>query len=194
MTIPTLTTARLSLRPFVAADAPTVRRLAGEREVSRTTLNIPHPYPEGAAEQWIASLAPAFVERTGAAWAIVHAGDLVGTVSLGINPQDLVAELGYWIGVPWWNRGIATEAADAVVHYGFAHLGLRRIQSRHLTSNPASGAVMRKIGMRPEGRHELLKGGVSEEVQVYGLLATDAAPANRTTVRLRPDDRADLHT
>jgi len=61
------------------------------------------------------------------------------------------AELGYWIGVPYWSNGYCTEAARALVTYGFEELELDSVQARHLVENPASGRVMNKLGMRCEG-------------------------------------------
>ena len=59
--------------------------------------------------------------------------------------------LGYWVGVPYWGRGYATEAAEAVLAHAFGALGLHRVQATHLTRNPASCRVMEKLGMRVEG-------------------------------------------
>ena len=172
---PILTTARLTLRPFRPADAADVRRLAGEREVAYNTLTIPHPYPEGAAEEWIASHPPAFVAGTRAVFAITQTQDagLVGAIGLEIAPADQRAELGYWVGIPWWNRGYATEAGRAVLEYGFGPLGLHRIMARHFVRNPASGRVLEKLGMQREGvlRHHALKWGAFEDLAVYSVLA-----------------------
>ena len=100
-------------------------------------------------------------------------GTLIGTVGLALVMEDRRAELGYWIGVPWWNRGFATEAARAVVDFGFGSLGLHRIMARHLARNPSSGRVMEKLGMTKEGmlRHHVLKWGEFEDLVVYAVLA-----------------------
>ncbi|HEY0008726.1 MAG TPA: GNAT family protein [Tepidisphaeraceae bacterium] len=93
------------------------------------------------------------------------------------------AELGYWIGVPHWGRGYCTEAAVAVVEFGFNQLGLRKVTCRHLACNPASGRVMAKAGMVREGvlREEALKDGEFHDLVVYGLLASEfGAAAGRT--------------
>ena len=76
------------------------------------------------------------------------------------------------IAVPHWNLGYATEAARAVLAYGFGELGLRRIHAGHLTRNPASGRVMEKLGMEPEGvfRQHILKWAVPEDVAHRGIL------------------------
>jgi RimJ/RimL family protein N-acetyltransferase len=176
---PTLDTARLRLRPFGPADAPAVRELAGAREVARSTLNIPHPYPDGAAEAWIAGHAGAWAAGTQLVCAVTTRGDgaLVGAVGLAIDPRHLAAELGYWVGVPHWGRGYATEAARALCGVGFATLGLHRVMARHLTRNPASGRVMRKLGMRPEGvlREAVRKWDRFEDVALYAVLAPEWA-------------------
>ena len=174
---PTLRTARLVLRPFRAGDAPDVERLAGAREVADTTLNIPHPYPPGDAARWIAGHAAAWTAGTGAPFAICRADDgaLVGAIGLAVTQQHRRAELGYWIGVPYWGRGYATEAGRAVLALAFERLGLHRVQAHHMTRNPASGRVMEKLGMRHEGlrRGAFRKGDRFEDVEEYAILAGD---------------------
>jgi [ribosomal protein S5]-alanine N-acetyltransferase len=174
---PTLTTERLILRPFEPADAPAVRTLAGTREIADTTLHVPHPYPEGAAEQWIATHATRFTAGTLATYAIVghESSEVVGAVGLAIEPQHALAELGYWVGVPFWGRGYATEAARALVSFGFNAYQLHRVQARHMVRNPASGRVMQKLGMRYEGTHRdaVRKWDRFEDIAVYAVLAAD---------------------
>ncbi|HVK60123.1 MAG TPA: GNAT family N-acetyltransferase, partial [Bdellovibrionales bacterium] len=100
--IPTLHTDRLILRPFKEADAERVQVLAGHRDVAATTANLPHPYPDGAAESWINMHQPAFEKLSGLVLAIElkASKDLIGCVSLtGISQSDSKAEVGYWIGV-----------------------------------------------------------------------------------------------
>lgn len=167
------------LRPFGFDDALAVQVLAGAREVADTTLHIPHPYPTGAAEQWIATHPATWETGTGVTYAITDAGTgvLMGAVGLTINPPHARGELGYWLGVPYWNRGYCTEAARAVVELGFAQLGLHRIQARYLTRNPASGRVMQKLGMRSEGvnRGAIRKHDRFEDLAVYAVLADEWA-------------------
>jgi ribosomal-protein-alanine N-acetyltransferase len=176
MPIPVLQTRRLLLRPFEVGDAPVVQRLAGAPEVALMTQNIPHPYEDGMAEAWIASHGPAWEEGRLLALAITSAGDgLVGTVSLRVTPAHRRGELGYWVGLPFWNRGYATEASAGLVDFGFRELALNRIQARHLPRNPASGRVMEKLGMRFEGiqRQYLLVRGAFEDLAMYAVLRSD---------------------
>lgn len=168
---PTLKTRRLRLRPFRPEDAPEVQRLAGNKKVSEPTLNIPHPYKDGMAEEWIATHQPGWEEGARVVYAITlrHTKQLIGTVSLVKNKRS-EWELGYWVGEPYWGKGYCTEAATALVDFAFANLGITRIIARHLTSNPASGRVMQKIGMRHVGRTTLLdRHGDPAEVECYEI-------------------------
>lgn len=173
--IPELHTPRLLLRAFAPADATAVQRLAGDEAVASTTLNIPHPYPDGVAEAWIATHAGAFDRGESLSLAVARAttGELVGAVGLvTINQTHARAEIGYWIGKPYWGNGYCTEAARALIDYAFNVLGLHRVYAYHLTRNPASGRVMRKLGLVHEGRlrEHALKWGVFEDLELYGLL------------------------
>jgi [ribosomal protein S5]-alanine N-acetyltransferase len=171
---PTLTGDRLRLRPFTLADAPAVQALAGTREVASTTLNIPHPYEDGMAEQWIQTHASHYESGKLVTFAIVEreTEQLVGAMSLALQGEHARAELGYWIGLPFWNRGYATEAAREVLRFGFEELGLNRIFASYLVRNPASGRVMQKLGMQFEGRlrQHVRKWGSFEDLELYGIL------------------------
>jgi len=109
---------------------------------------------------------------------------LLGAIGLQLNLQHTNAELGYWIGKPYWQAGYCTEAARAVVTYGFESLGLHRIHAFHMTRNPASGRVLQKIGMCHEGclRQHVNKWEVFEDLALYGLLKSE-----REEARPRPE-------
>lgn len=174
--IPTLTTARLVLRPFALSDAADVQRLAGDFEVATTTLTIPHPYEDGVAETWIGTHAERWASARHLTLAITTAADgLVGAVGLQQRSPHRRAELGYWIAREFWGRGYATEAAAAVVAYGFRTLGLNKIDAHYLARNGASGRVMEKVGMTLEGtlRQHIVKWEEPEDVVMYGILASD---------------------
>lgn len=171
---PTLDTERLVLRPFAMGDAASVQRLAGAREIADTTLNIPHPYRDGMAEAWIMTHKPMYRAGVLAAYAVTlrDTGELVGAVGLRLNAVHNHAELGYWIGHPYWGRGYCTEAARAVLVFGFYVLQLHRVHASHLTRNPASGRVMQKLGMKYEGRlrAHMRKWEQYEDIEKYGIL------------------------
>jgi RimJ/RimL family protein N-acetyltransferase len=173
---PHLTTARLVLRPFEPSDATDVHQLAGDRALADTT-QLPHPYPEGAAEGWIASQPARWSAGDLISYAITLAenGTLVGTVSLVVHPATESAELGYWIGRAYWNRGYATEAAAALIEFGFSSVGLHRIFGPYLVRNAASGRVMEKLGMSLEGvaRDAFRKWGAWEDIATRSILRPD---------------------
>lgn len=176
MTIPTLETPRLVLRPFVLEDAPVVQRLAGAYEVASTTLNMPYRYEDGMAEAWIGSHEASWNAREGLVLAMTSADEgLVGAIGVDLSPDHERGELGYWVGLPYWNRGYATEACAALLDWCFDTLGLNRIQAQHFTRNPASGRVLQKIGMSPEGirRQHFLRMGQFQDVAWYGILRSD---------------------
>jgi len=176
-TCPHLESERLLLRPFDLADAPAVRELARERDVASTTLLVPHPYEDGMAEQWISTHQQRFELGELACFAIVLKQEqaLIGAIDLAIRAEHQRAELGYWIGKPFWARGYCTEAARLVVRYGFEDLGLNRIAAHHMSRNPASGRVLEKIGMQHEGRLKqyVHKWDVFEDVECCSILRRD---------------------
>lgn len=174
--LPTLRTERLILRPFSSRDAPRVRELAGAEAVASTTLRIPHPYEEGMAERWIEGHVTAWVARSALNLAVTTGADgLVGAVGLGLVGEHHRGELGYWIGVPHWNRGFATEAATAVVGFAFGELGLHRVQARHFPRNRASARVLRKLGMTHEGtlREHVMRFDRFQDLACYAVLAKE---------------------
>jgi ribosomal-protein-alanine N-acetyltransferase len=176
---PALETERLRLRPFTPDDAPAAAVLANDPEIAANTLSFPYPYELSMAEEWIASQPERWERGELANFAMVlREGDvLAGSIGLIMVPAHGRAELGYWVGRPFWGLGVCTEAARAVVDFGFRELGLNRIQAHHFTRNPASGKVMRKIGMRYEGslRQWLRKGDVYEDAELYAILRRDHA-------------------
>lgn len=170
---PSLTTARLLLRPLRIDDASRVQQLVSDPDVARTTANIPHPYPAGAAEAWIARHQTTTQHGDEFVWAVTSIGaGLVGAMGLRVEAQQERAELGYWIGKEYWGAGFATEAARAILGYGFTTLGLNRIYAHHMRRNPASGRVLQKLGMRYEGslRQHFQRDGRFEDLECYGML------------------------
>jgi len=171
---PQLETRRLRLRAFELSDAPRVQEIVSRAEIARFTLSIPHPYPEGAAEAFLAKHPTWYEERQHVIFASVRKSDDVIVAAHGLH-MDLAhgrAELGYWVAVEAWNQGYGTEAARAVVDFGFRVLGLERIFAHHFMSNPASGRILERIGMQHEGllRRATLKYGQFEDVRVLAVL------------------------
>ena len=174
---PSLYTDRLVLRPYSPEDAADLVRLAGAREVAATTLRIPHPYREENAVAFLAGCQADWESERCARFAVTlrEGGAFLGGTGLRIERWQHQAELGYWLGVPQWGKGYATECARAVVRFGFENLKLHRIFASHLAHNLASGHVLKKIGMQYEGR---LRGHVFKwdkfyDSDLYAMLSAD---------------------
>ena len=150
-TAPTLHTERLILRSFTCEDAADVKRLINDPDMASTTDEIEYPYEDGTAEEWIQWCYEAFEngERANFAVTLRTDGTLIGKIGLTFRirlPYNDV-ELGYWMGKPYWNCGYCTEAAKAVVVYGFREHDIDLIYAYCFKRNPASGRVLEKIGM-----------------------------------------------
>ena len=189
---PTLRTERLILRQFQAFDADTVQRLAGVKEVAAGTL-LPHPYDLEAAAQWIAQQQESFAAGNAITFALVLTEDeqLIGSIGMEIAREHKLARLSYWLGTDYWNQGYCTEAVRAVIDYGFTRLSLHRIYAPHFHNNPASGRVLRKVGMTYEGRmrEHYIRFGRFVDVEIYGILReeflNDSAHSREAVVRPR---------
>jgi len=173
-----LETERLILRPLIPADAATVAKLAGRREIAHTTISIPHPYSESQAEEWIAAHTGQQSPPKEIAWGITLKLDhqLIGVAGLReIDTEHCQAEMSFWIGTDWWGQGYATEAAAAAQRFAFQELNLNRVYAHHMVRNPASGRVLVKLGMQREGllRQRVRKWGVFEDVVLMACLRED---------------------
>ena len=170
----TLETARLKLRPYLSADLAELLPLIGARQVAATTLRIPHPYTEKDARAFLAMMVES-PHRIWLAIALRSDGRQIGGMGLTVETQHQHAELGYWLGVPYWGKGYATEAAREMLRYGFEDLQLHRTFASHFKDNLASGRVLQKLGMRYEGcqREHIQKWGQFIDLELYGMLKKD---------------------
>ena len=195
--LPALSSPRLFLRAFDPADAEILEGLINDPQIAAGTLAIPHPYPEGAGLPWIEGHAESWRVGKGATWAVTRRGamsaslpngamsaslpngamsaSLLGAMSLRLTLAHRRGEIGYWIARAAWGNGYATEAVRAVIAFAFDDLGLHRVDAHHFVENTASGQVMRKAGMRSEGRRRgaFFRAGVPRDVEEYAILRTD---------------------
>ena len=174
---PILQTERLILRAFTLDDAPAVNELLVDKEIAANTQLIPFPYTLEMATEWIKPQKQIWQEGRAAVFAIClddpsKQGRVVGAVGLEIDSIHERAEMGYWLGKDYWGQGYCTEAATALVEFGFRQLGLNRIFAYHMTRNPASGRVLEKLGMTHEGilKQHVKKWGQFENVALLGIL------------------------
>ena len=138
-------TERLLFRRPELSDAPVIHTLVGDADVARFTANIPHPYPPGAAETWIASLSDE-VEMVRLAVRRSD-GTVVGCMGIRTRPDRGEADLGYWIGKPFWNQGYATEVVRGAINLAFEHFPVDRVTASAMPANRASIRVQEKSGL-----------------------------------------------
>lgn len=144
-----LHTNRLTLRPMHMRDIDAIHALAGDWHIAKSCPNIPHPYPRRAAIALITCTRSNLNNGTAYVLAITHKGQLIGCIGLTLEPAAThpQAELGYWLGRCYWGQGYATEAAQRLLHFGFADLNLQRVDALCFADNNASRRVLAKIGM-----------------------------------------------
>jgi RimJ/RimL family protein N-acetyltransferase len=142
-----LETERLVLRRPTLADVKAMARLANDRRVAQNTSRLPHPYTVSDAETFVQ-----FVQQQArdTNFAITRKGDLVGTIGIDLGTPD-VPEIGYWLGVPYWGQGYATEAARAVIDYAFEKFGSAELRAGARVVNAASRRVLEKCGFQWTG-------------------------------------------
>jgi RimJ/RimL family protein N-acetyltransferase len=163
---------RCTLRSWRSGDEPSLVRHADNRNVSRNLKDrFPSPYTAADAHEWIAH-ASAQVPPT--SLAIVVGGAAVGGVGieLGTDVFRRSAEIGYWLGEPFWGRGIATEALRAMTAYAFERFDICRLEAGVFDWNPASARVLEKNGYVLEGRARLgvIKDGRMGDRLLYALV------------------------
>ncbi len=172
----TLETKRLVLRPLQADDEAAITRYAGDRRIADGKLSIPHPLPQDWARRYIRYHQQAITAREDFCLALTRRPEpgLIGIINL--YPQsESMGQVGFWTGVPWWGKGYMTEALRAVLRFAFEDLALQRVHASHFGTNPASGRVMLKAGMRQEGRlrQHVLKDGAPQDLVWHGMLRED---------------------
>lgn len=167
-----LETERLILRVPSLADADAIKAIVSHPDIAATTLNIPYPYPDDGVQTWLNRLESS--EEMHYTFLVVRKEDNAVLGCVGIHPHERFkrAEIGYWLGVPYWGNGYTSEAARRLVQFGFEELDLVRIDAGYFTDNLASRRVMDKIGMQYEGtfRSYVQKGDVSKDTAFCAIL------------------------
>lgn len=170
----TLKTERLILRRFYVSDAQAMfENWANDERVTRFMSWFPHTSPKETKKllrKWCMGYRKANMYN----WAIEYEGKPIGSIGVvNINERSEVAEIGYCIGFDYWNKGIMTEAAKAIIDYLFTEVGVNRVEIRHAVKNPGSGKVAQKCGLTLEGiKKEKFKstGGEFLDIAEYGII------------------------
>lgn len=169
---PRIETERLILSQLEEEDLPFVIDYLQDKIFSDLTSNIPHPYRRKDAESWLKISRKAFELKTGFTFAIRDKqGKIIGAAGLHDRGDDK-AELGYWMGKPYWNNGFITEAAKAILDFGFNTLHFNKIFATYFFHNPTSGKVLEKIGMEKEAllKQHIKKNGKYFDIPLYSVL------------------------
>ncbi|GJL92407.1 GNAT family N-acetyltransferase [Hyphococcus sp.] len=169
---------RFTLRAIVETDAPAFAELCNDELLARNTARIPHPFSLDDAKKFVTYASAAFASGAEYPFAVCDGDDIIACAGVKCSGGDF--ELGYWVSASARGRGVATEAASAVVQFAFDRLGAQMILAGHYTDNPASGRVLQKLGFKSTGETEMLfsRGrGVEAETARLALARADfAAP------------------
>ena len=175
---------QVRLRPLEDRDIAAVGELARDKRIADNTF-VPHPYSLEDAEDFVKKAQEKWREGEACVFAVTdpESDDLRGVMGLHPEPQHKSANVGYWIGAPYWGRGLATAALRLLIRFGFEVLELNRIEAGHFDHNPASGRVMRKAGMQFEGtrRGAVLHRDSYKDVLWHAILREDYLSAKKKT-------------
>lgn len=169
---PKIKTERLILSQLKEEDLPFVVDYLQDKIFSDLTSNIPYPYRQEDAEFWLKMSKEAFEKGSGFTFAIRDKDEkIIGAIGLHDRGEGK-AELGYWMAKTYWNQGFVTEAAKAVLDFGFKELTFNKIFATHFLHNPASGKIMEKIGMKKEEilHQHIKKDGKYFDIALYSVL------------------------
>ncbi|MCK2021280.1 MULTISPECIES: GNAT family N-acetyltransferase [Peribacillus] len=170
----TITTKRLVLRLFQKPDAVAVTKLCNNYNIYKNTLYLPYPYSIDDALSWIEHHLDNFNANKSYEFAITdnESGELYGAIALSNNQKFNNGELAYWIGEKFWGNGYATEAAQAILNFAFEEKQYHKVFARYFNSNPASGRVMQKLGLKKEGIliDHVRKENRFEDLVYYGII------------------------
>ena len=158
------------IREWRMDDLPALLKYANNERIAINLRDrFPHPYSEEAGRRWLEYLA---VEKPVTAWAIEVGGEAAGSIGLQLHSdvERVSAEIGYWLGQPFWNRGIVSEALRAVTARAFDRFSLTRIYALPFADNAPSVRVLEKAGYALEGRmpRSAIKQGVVKDQLMYG--------------------------
>lgn len=169
------TAANITIEPLDWKHVEYIQAYASDKAVSDTTANIVHPYPPDGAKNFIRDVFEARAKGLHHVFAITVGGSLVGVSGLVIDLKKKEAEIGYWIGRPFWRRGYATQGSALVLRFGFEELMLQRVIATCLTYNIASYRVMEKNGFQFLGTEprRIAKWNREEMMRKYELLKSE---------------------
>jgi ribosomal-protein-alanine N-acetyltransferase len=164
--------AHATVRPWRNADAASLVKYASNPNIARQLRDrFPHPYTAADARQFIQSIAQA---RPTTTFAIAVAGEAVGGAGFapGADVERYSAEVGYWLGEPFWGRGIAADAVRLLSAYAFDTCNMLRLFALPFADNAQSIRVLEKAGYTREAilRASSVKNGMVRDQALYALV------------------------
>ena len=172
---PVLVSERLILRAPEKADTNAIAHLANNMSVASMVSRMPHPYTIRDAENFVARVAQGAMGKCVYAVTLSDSKAFIGACGLEAHETGRGLELGYWIGEPYWNRGLATEAAQTLIDFGFRHFDVDFIDARCRVMNIASRRVIQKCGFQFQGT------GMSGSLALGGMVAVEWFRLDRKT-------------
>ncbi|MEB1808346.1 MAG: GNAT family N-acetyltransferase [Bacillaceae bacterium] len=170
----TITTRRLLLRLFQTSDAEAVTKLCNNYNIYKNTLYLPYPYVKQDALSWMEHHLENFNANKSYEFAVTdkETGELYGAIALSHNQAFHHGEIAYWIGEEYWGHGYATEAAQAILQFAFNEKQYHKVFARYFQSNPASGRVLQKLGLKQEGifKEHVIKENRYEDLVYYAII------------------------
>ncbi len=173
---------RFLMRPPMAKDARQIACCVNDASMARNLARLPHPYAPDDALDWVAYTEKARAQGTEYAFVITH--EEAGVIgSVGFNRTNGEAwEIGYWVDKAVQGKGVATEAATALLAWGERRFGITQFTAGHFKDNPASGRVLEKLGFERVGEKPLfsLARGGKDAAWRYTLRALPASAMGET--------------
>jgi RimJ/RimL family protein N-acetyltransferase len=177
---PPLSDGLVTLRPWTQGDSPAITAACREAEIARWLDQVPQPYRESDAREYVAGARRAWKSGTAATFAITGAaaGEVLGSIGIHwLDPQQGVGEVGYWVKAEARGRGVASNALRLASTWAIERCGLARLQLRADTANLASQRVAEKAGFAREGVLRSARfsprQGRRVDFVLYSLLPTD---------------------
>lgn len=174
---PELTTSRLRLRKIQLRDIPSLLQQVNHPAIFENILNFPSPYLEEDAIFRINFVWNGFKEQARYVFAIasLENDEFMGEIGLHLDKDNNRAEMGFWMGEPFWNKGLMTEATRETLRFGFEALKLNKILATHFLENEASGKVLLNCGMIKEAelKDQYKHKGRYRSVNQYRLTASE---------------------
>lgn len=175
--LPQLETERLILRKLTMRDAQDVYEYCRDAQVAEHVLWSPHKSLFDT-RGYLRFILRQYRDGVPSSYGMVlkETGRVIGTIGfMNYSPENSSAEVGYSMGRPYWNKGLMTEALQALIAMAFEDLHVHRVEAMHETTNPASGKVMLKCGMQYEGvmRGKIFNKGHYSDVAMYAILHDD---------------------